>query len=630
MASALLGSATSTLPTELTLLVLDHLEGNNQALCSLARTCRSMQRLAEERVYKTIELTSVVDLRDVSAAFLSRYQRLQAVQTLKLLYQYEETTLKNSDRARAEFNKNVPHMINLREWHIESPWDNFHWSESGGDDWVGTDMEQFRAALDLACENGLKETEVIAAERQLGKHMERKTGLALLETLTIHSHGRDTDFWDLDGYHCLFRHPSLRHLHVSCIAFPGTEIPELASYVNKTPLTSLVFDECVLDPQSLLSILQTPAQLKSLTLGENVYNTNRSKDNPMLSKYPVESLRALSAVAHSLETLVHLDPGSRIDSSSHVMSSIRTPGDGMRDFHSLKYMECDTQSFLHKAIIMNRDLAPPKLETLRVRRHWDSPANLWDEPPNLDHYAALPSISTLELMQSSFILLRLSTEDYICEAERLRNRHAKAYKLSKAGINLKMLIELHKTRSLIPPYLHNEQVPLVQCLYNASAVGFHRHIEDLKVHEAKLEAPETDQLSDADVIRIRESTRKTLFGLKQKLLRQNRPLAFQTALFDDADGSEPFTDEEGFLINDIDEDDDMDLDDLDDDSDFLDDDDFFDGGDGGMHMFMSSNGNIYVGVHADGSEDESMGSEEENDDMVDALEHQQPPNDEVD
>ncbi|KAK1910458.1 hypothetical protein P3342_008337 [Pyrenophora teres f. teres] len=304
MASALLGSATSKLPTELTLLVLDHLEGNNEALCSLARTCRSMQHLAEERIYKTIELLSVVDLHDVNDAFLFRPRRLRAVQTLKILYQYEQTTLKNSDEYRAEFNNHIQHMINLREWHIESPYDNFHWKESGGEGWVGADMEQFRAALDLACKNGPKETEAIAAERRLGKNMERSTGLALLETLTIHSHGADTDFWDLDGFHCLFRHPSLRHLHVSCIAFPDTEIPQLASHMNKTPLTSLVFDECELKPQSLLSILQTPAQLKSLTLGENVFNTNRSKGaNPILSRCPVESLKLSPLLRIPLKTL---------------------------------------------------------------------------------------------------------------------------------------------------------------------------------------------------------------------------------------------------------------------------------------------------------------------------------------
>jgi hypothetical protein len=222
--------------------------------------------------------------------------------------------------------------------------------------------------------------------------------------LTIHSHGADTDFWDLEGFHCLFRHPTLKHLHVSCVAFPASEIPELASHTRKTPLTSLVFDECALQTKSLLSILRTPARLKTLTLGENVFNVNRSRQvKPVLTKDASGSLQALSAVAHSLESLTHLNPGWRVDRSPQVLRSIRPPGDGMRDFHLLKYLECDTNSFLHQAIIMNRDLAPPSLETLCVRRHWDVPIDFWDQPPDFDHYAALPSLNTLELVQSSYM-----------------------------------------------------------------------------------------------------------------------------------------------------------------------------------------------------------------------------------
>jgi len=97
----------------------------------------------------------------------------------------------------------------------------------------------------------------------------------------------------------------------------------------------------------------------------------------------------------------------------------------------------------------------------------------------------------------------------------------------------------------------------------------------------KLDAPETEELSDADISRIRGETRRTLLALKQKFLRRRRRLPFQTELFDDADGTEPFSDED-FILDDLDEDEDMDLDDLlDDDEDFIDDDD-----DDGMHMFI--------------------------------------------
>lgn len=404
MTSALFSSAKSTLPNELALLVLDHLEDNNKALCSLAQTCRAMQDLAEEKLYKTVELLSVKNLHAIISAFTLRRQRVRAVQTLKILYQYQPGDLKDSDELRATFNECVADMVNLRDWHIESPYDNFHWEGAGGEAWVEGDMQRFRRALDTACAEGPKEAEMILAQRRLGYDIERTVGLALLERLTIHSHGADTDFWDFNGFHCLFQHPTLRHLHISCVAFPDAEIPQLASHAGKTPLTTLYFDECELQPKSLLSILRTPARLKSLTLGENVFNVNRSRGpKPLLSRNPNASLKALSAVAHSLESLTHLDPGWHLDTSPHILRSVRPTGEGMRNFHALKYMECDTTSLLHQAIIMNRDLAPPKLETLRIRRHWDVPVDFWDHPPDFDRYASLPSLETLELMQSSYI-----------------------------------------------------------------------------------------------------------------------------------------------------------------------------------------------------------------------------------
>ncbi|CAO2647081.1 Nn.00g080030.m01.CDS01 [Neocucurbitaria sp. VM-36] len=641
MASGLLGSTGSRLPNELALLVFDHLTDDNGTLCTLARTCRGMQHLAEERIYKTIELLSVKDLHAIIRAFTCRRERVRAVQTLKILYQYRPGELNDSEETRSAFNECVAHMVNLRDWHIESPYDNFHWEKAGGNDWVERDMERFRCALEAACVSGPKEADTIAAERKLGNTIDRTVGLALLEHLTIHSHGANEDFWALDGFDCLFRHPNLRFLHVSCISFPPTELAGLASHIKTTPLTTLFFDECELEPKSLLSILRTPARLKHLTLGENVFNVNQARRlAPKLSKNAGASLEALAAVAHSLESLTHLDPGWKTDFSPHILRSIRPPGEGLRNFHALKHLECDTSSFLHQAAIMNRDLAPPNLETLRLRRHWEVTVDFWDQTPAVDHYTALPSLRTLELMQSSFTWFGLSTTTYICQADRMRNRHASAYKLSKAGINLKLLIEMHRGPNLIPPYLHGEQVPIVECMYDASVVGFHRHISDpaddddqpnafpglgddsssseddyspptgfdgrnmaAEADESTEDAPETDQLGDRDVQRLTSQTRRALHQLKLKFIRQRRnrraSSELSLSLMDDQDA----LDLVGIEVDDLDEDEDMELDEELMDYEDLDEED--------QHAWMTQQGGLIAGDYDWDTSDTDTDTDEE-------------------
>ncbi|UPX19994.1 uncharacterized protein EKO05_0010241 [Ascochyta rabiei] len=560
MACTLLGSIDHRLPNELTLAVVQQLDDDNRTLCTLAQTCRGFQQLAEEHIYKTIKLRSVRDLRRITSAFASRHDRVRAVHTLKILYRWNEHLQVSLERRKA-FNECVAQMVNLREWHVESPYDNFKW-EKGGHEWVEGDMERFRLALEKACVDGAREKERFAQDRYLSRSLQRTVGLAQLESLTIHSHGAHADFWPLDGFHCLFRHPSLRYLHVSCVTFPET-LEVLESHKRTTPLTTLIFDECNLEPKSLLHILGTPEKLKHLTLGENVFNINRSVEcSPKLSPDPLAALEAIAAVAHSLESLTHLDSKWRLASENHMIARRRLPGDGMRQFHSLKTMECDTGSFLHEAVVMNHDLAPPNLDTLIVRRHFWVVENFFDYLPEVGCYTALPSLNTLELRQSAAALNFLATSEYICEPDRLRNRHAFAYKLFKSDINFRLGIELGRGSSLIPPYLHGEPVPQVRCLYDASRIGFRRHINkeavlnldvqvgnlrgrnvlapprSLSLEEQLLRSapspaappttltastsaalPETDQLGDDDVQRITGETRRALDQMKERFAR---------------------------------------------------------------------------------------------------------------
>lgn len=380
MASAILGSGDSRLPTELVLLIVEYVADDKLSLCRLAQTCRAMQHLAEEHIYKTINLLTVCDLDEIIYAFDKRLERVRAVHKLSLQYQYDEDDLGQTLEDRSAFNSCISQMVNLREWHIESPYDNcHHWDDATGpEDWVHNDMESFKLQLQRACKYGQEDADRIQALRRLGRDADRTVALASLESLTIHSHGNRSEFWDLGNFDCLFRHPALRYLHISCVSLTE-EIPNLKSHPTKTPLTTLVFDECEISPEALEDILRMPAKLKHLTLGENVFNTRASKAcNPRLTRNVKGSMAALGQVANSLETLTHYDPSWKLDPESHKARRTNPPGEGMRHYHALKYIQCETSSFIHQAIIMNHGVAPPNLKTLRLARHYKESDDFFD------------------------------------------------------------------------------------------------------------------------------------------------------------------------------------------------------------------------------------------------------------
>lgn len=207
--------------------------------------------------------------------------------------------------------------------------------------------------------------------------------------------------------------------------------------------------------------------------------------------------------------------------------------------------------------------------------------------------------------------LDLSEPSYICNPESLRNRHAKAYKLFKAGINLRMLIELHKSPSLIPPYLHNERVPVVHCVYDADEVGFRRHIVNPgDIVKFGVPPPETDQLGELDINEILTSTRRDLHRLRHKFVRPGRRLPFMEIFETDEEADALVDTDDDFEVDDLEEDDDMELDlELDEDDGFMDDESL---------QFFEHDGEFYVTMYETATEDE-----DEEEEMHDAVENQQ-------
>lgn len=150
MAATQLQSRFLSLPIELIIGTISHLSDDRKSLCALALTCRLAQPLCEEQIYATIELLSTDDLQAVCYAFAHRPQRVEAVNRLKILYKYHKQ-LAATVEEREAFNCCVRKMKALKEWHIESPFDNMgKWEEIAGNTWVERDMEHFRQSLESA------------------------------------------------------------------------------------------------------------------------------------------------------------------------------------------------------------------------------------------------------------------------------------------------------------------------------------------------------------------------------------------------------------------------------------------------------------------------------------------------
>lgn len=422
---------------------------------------------------------------------------------------------------------------------------------------------------------------------------------SLIVAVVIHTHGVSDDFWNLGDFHCLFRHPALRYLHVSCLALPE-DLPDLEPYARSTPLTELIFDECELEPRSLDRILATPKNLRHLTLGENVYNINEGRGaNPRLTRAPEAALAALKHVAQSLETLTHYDPAWRLNVNYHKPNPIS--GEGMRDFHSLRSMRVDACSFLHRSVILSHTQAPPNLHTLQIRhpRPRITRFALSGAPTDMDYFELLPpyepytylaSLKTLDFVQGSSLEMPMATPRHICEEEALRERHAIGYQLFKHGINLKVTLEATWRSGLIPPVLHGEPPPELVCVYDAEEVGFRRKFaaefeaaertysreygsifatlpwrSDTVPENRDEPLPETDQLTDSDIRFFRNNVAGSINALWDRMRSQDSDS-------DDDEGPHAFTvmiNSDDDMWDDLDEE----MDDEDMDEEWLDEDD---------------------------------------------------------
>jgi hypothetical protein len=157
----------------------------------------------------------------------------------------------------------------------------------------------------------------------------------------------------------IFLHPTLRNLTLSCFDI-GDELGQiLFQATKKTPLKSLIFDECNITHSGLAAVLSVPKALERLTLGERMYHS-RSSHN-VLHSDPQLLLQILRSQEHSLEYLKHIG-GYHWRSGIEGRVARRLSLAFLSNVH---IMELCPSSILSK-IGRGYKALPPSLQTLRL------------------------------------------------------------------------------------------------------------------------------------------------------------------------------------------------------------------------------------------------------------------------
>ena len=85
--------------------------------------------------------------------------------------------------------------------------------------------------------------------------------------MTLDLNGESSPYWNLDaGSICIFVHPSLQELKVSCVNI-GDDMIEGVSKRHFTPLRDLMLTECNTTPRGLIGLLSLPKALEMFHLG---------------------------------------------------------------------------------------------------------------------------------------------------------------------------------------------------------------------------------------------------------------------------------------------------------------------------------------------------------------------------
>ena len=334
-----------------------------------------------------------------------------------------------------------------------------------------------------------------------------------LESCTLHFVDDQVSLYPLTKYSSIFLHPTLKSLTVSCACtdHPGKILKDYRQYKHTTALQHLHLEECDFDPASLEVLLKFPKALKSLKISEGVrYNdehlSNRPSRlhgnlNPSLLSYALTQ-----SVAHSLETL-----SLSLGYQRRRGDPLNSPGRSLDLTQLTQLKQLDVSMTTLGLIITRPDCdhatyrrLPPSLEHIRVfsiplvilRGRPQKPFQPCFFTQKATH--GLPNLNQVTFCyeyqsirgNSSFGLFQQRGGEAvftrIIETSRKRvidmsNKNYPGY----ASSDVHVVLEVEVTPpGFIPPYLHTEEKPVRETIWDSEQPPFEALIWQDKARKA--------------------------------------------------------------------------------------------------------------------------------------------------
>lgn len=252
------------------------------------------------------------------------------------------------------------------------------------------------------------------------------------------------------------------------------------SMTGRTPLKTLILDECNICCEGLRALLSLPNALETLYLGENCHNMHHFEhsiplgSNLLFFRKPKEMLRALEQQKHSLKSLTYLTPSSYEGGNTYTSPADFDGGShldgGFSDFFSLEKVTLVGYCPGFERCLMSMN-SPPNLKHLafKAKNPWFShQLRLSEEaakPISFIPFLRAPSASLPKYLKQVDVTHQDLRGVSIANFVRLRDSMTFVRDVHKAASEVGVVLRVFATQSdgalrYYPPYLWNEIQPM--------------------------------------------------------------------------------------------------------------------------------------------------------------------------